>query len=51
MIYWEFFLAFFIPNIIGYGGGPAIIHLIELKASVPLTPLILGVVLGDNLER
>lgn len=29
MIYWELFLAFFIPNIIGYGGGPAIIPLIE----------------------
>ncbi|MCP1304015.1 chromate transporter, partial [Halomonas sp. R1t8] len=24
MIYWDLFLAFFIPNIIGYGGGPAI---------------------------
>jgi chromate transporter len=31
MIYWELFLAFFIPNIIGYGGGPAIIPLIELE--------------------
>ncbi|RKR06754.1 chromate transporter [Kushneria sinocarnis] len=29
MIYWQLFLAFFIPNIIGYGGGPAIIPLIE----------------------
>ncbi|WP_106419498.1 chromate transporter [Salinicola tamaricis] len=29
MIYWELFLAFFIPNIVGYGGGPAIIPLIE----------------------
>ncbi len=29
MIYWHVFLAFFIPNIIGYGGGPAIIPLIE----------------------
>ncbi|WP_251977105.1 chromate transporter [Salinicola avicenniae] len=29
MIYWDLFLAFFIPNIIGYGGGPAIIPLIE----------------------
>ncbi|HAO02088.1 MAG TPA: transporter, partial [Halomonas sp.] len=27
MIYWDLFLAFFIPNIIGYGGGPAIIPL------------------------
>jgi len=31
MIYWEVFLAFFIPNIIGYGGGPAIIPLIEAE--------------------
>ncbi|MGY6564725.1 MAG: chromate transporter [Halomonadaceae bacterium] len=31
MIYWELFLAFFIPNIIGYGGGPAIIPLIEAE--------------------
>jgi chromate transporter len=29
MIYWQIFLAFFIPNIVGYGGGPAIIPLIE----------------------
>ena len=29
MIYWQLFLAFFIPNIVGYGGGPAIIPLIE----------------------
>ncbi|MDV7105554.1 chromate transporter [Vibrio sp. TH_r3] len=29
MIYLTIFLAFFIPNIIGYGGGPAIIPLIE----------------------
>ncbi|SES36176.1 chromate transporter [Salisediminibacterium halotolerans] len=29
MIYWEIFLAFFIPGIIGYGGGPATIPLIE----------------------
>ncbi|SDY34194.1 chromate transporter [Evansella caseinilytica] len=29
MIYWHIFLAFFIPNIIGYGGGPASIPLIE----------------------
>lgn len=29
MIYLSIFLAFFIPNIIGYGGGPAIIPLIE----------------------
>ncbi|WP_372612441.1 chromate transporter [Halomonas sp.] len=29
MIYWQLFMAFFIPNIVGYGGGPAIIPLIE----------------------
>jgi chromate transporter len=29
MIYWEIFLAFFIPGIIGYGGGPASIPLVE----------------------
>ncbi|MDA3919435.1 MAG: chromate transporter [Salinisphaera sp.] len=29
LIYWQVFVAFFIPNIIGYGGGPAIIPLIE----------------------
>jgi len=29
MIYLDIFLAFFIPNIVGYGGGPAIIPLIE----------------------
>ncbi|MFC5559290.1 chromate transporter [Ureibacillus thermophilus] len=29
MIYIQIFLAFFIPNIIGYGGGPAAIPLIE----------------------
>lgn len=31
MIYWQIFLAFFIPNIVGYGGGPAIIPLIEAE--------------------
>lgn len=31
MIYWHIFLAFFIPNIIGYGGGPAIIPLVEAE--------------------
>ncbi|NIC05071.1 chromate transporter [Billgrantia bachuensis] len=31
MIYLELFLAFFIPNIVGYGGGPAIIPLIEAE--------------------
>jgi len=29
MIYWQLFLAFFIPGIIGYGGGPASIPLVE----------------------
>lgn len=29
MIYWDIFLAFFIPGIIGYGGGPASIPLVE----------------------
>ena len=29
MIFWEIFLAFFIPGILGYGGGPASIPLIE----------------------
>jgi len=31
MIYLNIFLAFFIPNIVGYGGGPAIIPLIEAQ--------------------
>ncbi|WP_111412960.1 chromate transporter [Billgrantia lactosivorans] len=31
MIYWKLFLAFFVPNIVGYGGGPAIIPLIEAE--------------------
>jgi chromate transporter len=31
MIYWEIFLAFFIPGIVGYGGGPATIPLIEYE--------------------
>lgn len=29
MIYWEIFLAFFFPGILGYGGGPASIPLVE----------------------
>ncbi|WP_058305914.1 chromate transporter [Gracilibacillus massiliensis] len=29
MIYWEIFLAFFIPGIVGYGGGPASIPLVQ----------------------
>jgi chromate transporter len=31
MIYLSLFIAFFVPNIIGYGGGPAIIPLIEAE--------------------
>lgn len=29
MIYWQLFLAFFIPGMLGYGGGPAVIPLVE----------------------
>lgn len=29
MIYWQIFIAFFIPGILGYGGGPASIPLVE----------------------
>ncbi|MGP4067143.1 chromate transporter [Halobacillus sp. B29] len=29
MIFWKLFVAFFIPGIIGYGGGPASIPLVE----------------------
>ncbi|WP_409302812.1 chromate transporter [Peribacillus sp. SCS-155] len=29
MIYWQIFWAFFVPGILGYGGGPASIPLIE----------------------
>ncbi len=29
MIYWQLFLAFFIPGILGYGGGPSFIPLVE----------------------
>ncbi|KJS82498.1 MAG: transporter [Peptococcaceae bacterium BICA1-8] len=29
LIYWQIFLAFFIPAIVGYGGGPAFIPLIR----------------------
>lgn len=29
MIYWQLFVAFFIPGILGYGGGPSSIPLIE----------------------
>lgn len=31
LIYWQLFLAFFIPGIVGYGGGPASIPLIEVE--------------------
>jgi chromate transporter len=31
LIYWEIFLAFFIPGIVGYGGGPAFIPLIQYE--------------------
>jgi chromate transporter len=29
LIYWHLFLAFFVPSIVGYGGGPAFIPLIQ----------------------
>lgn len=29
MTYWHIFLAFFIPGIVGYGGGPASIPLVQ----------------------
>jgi len=29
LIYWEVFLAFFVSNLLGYGGGPSTIPLIE----------------------
>lgn len=29
MIYWHLFLAFLIPSVLGYGGGPASIPLVE----------------------
>lgn len=31
MIYWHIFLAFFIPGIVGYGGGPSSIPLIQVE--------------------
>jgi chromate transporter len=34
MIYWHIFLAFFIPGIVGYGGGPASIPLVENEVVV-----------------
>ncbi|WP_182199869.1 chromate transporter [Paraliobacillus salinarum] len=29
MTYWQLFIAFFIPGVLGYGGGPASIPLVE----------------------
>jgi chromate transport protein ChrA len=31
LLYWELFLAFFIPGIVGYSGGPASIRLIQIE--------------------
>lgn len=31
MIYWEIFVAFLIPGILGYGGGPAAIPLVQVE--------------------
>lgn len=31
MIYWELFLAFLLPGVLGYGGGPAAIPLVEYE--------------------
>ncbi|WP_342527149.1 chromate transporter [Chryseomicrobium sp. FSL W7-1435] len=31
MIYWELFIAFLIPGILGYGGGPAAIPLVQVE--------------------
>ncbi|MEH6989868.1 MULTISPECIES: chromate transporter [Bacillaceae] len=31
MIYWDIFWAFFIANLLGYGGGPATIPLIQIE--------------------
>lgn len=31
-IYWDIFLAFFIANLLGYGGGPSVIPLIKFEA-------------------
>jgi chromate transporter len=31
ILYWHIFLAFFIPGIVGYGGGPASIPLIQYE--------------------
>ncbi|MEN2768596.1 chromate transporter [Ornithinibacillus xuwenensis] len=34
LVYWEIFMAFFIPGILGYGGGPASIPLVENEVVV-----------------
>ncbi|GGA66116.1 chromate transporter [Ornithinibacillus halotolerans] len=34
LLYWQIFLAFFIPGILGYGGGPASIPLVENEVVV-----------------
>ena len=31
MIYWRIFMAFFIPGVLGYGGGPSSIPLVEYE--------------------
>lgn len=31
LVYWQIFLAFFIPGIVGYGGGPSSIPLIQYE--------------------
>lgn len=31
LLYWHLFLAFFIPGIVGYGGGPSSIPLIQIE--------------------
>lgn len=31
LVYWHLFLAFFIPGIVGYGGGPSSIPLVQIE--------------------
>lgn len=31
LVYWHLFLAFFIPGILGYGGGPSSIPLVQIE--------------------
>lgn len=31
LLYWHLFLAFFIPGIVGYGGGPSSIPLVQIE--------------------